>query len=321
MNDVHAGDRALNPVLKGLTGAYIAPQKRTEERLRAFLKPKLKALQPRDGESKTRYHARVMGAFSGPRWALVRRSIAKDFTDVNADIIGRINDALEQAFVDGFNDAAYFLARSGCEMWPITLAIVGMLAGVILLNRRRMKKKADIQYNEQRTQSAIAGALARDVAVEDLPKDVSQRMSHARQNEMVSSARVAVYGASDYGAYMAGLEAEKDGIELEKTWLSIMDLRVRPSHKGLHGDTIPLHKKFHGLYGDLRYPHDPDAPPQEICRCRCRMVVHIAGRSPGTYSRFLMPWETTDYRKWRDRQILKAGGEIELARLHKRLMG
>ena len=319
MNDVHAGDRALNTVLKGLGGAYTAPQKRTEERLRAFLKPKLKALQLRDGESKTRYMQRVMGAFSGPRWVLVRRSIAKDFTGVNADIIGRINDALEQAFVDGFNDAAFFLAKTGVEMWPITLAIVGLLA--ILLNRRKLKKKADIQYNEQRLQSAISGALMRDVRIEGLAKDVAQRMSHARMNEMVSAARVSVYGASDYGAYMAGLEAEKEGIEIEKTWLSIMDLRVRPSHKGLHGDTIPLHKKFHGLYGDLRYPHDPEAPPQEIYRCRCRMVVHIAGRSPGTYSRFLLPWETIEYRKWRDRQILKAGSEIELARLHKRLMG
>lgn len=319
MNDVHAGDRALNTVLKGLGGAYTAPQKRTEERLRAFLKPKLKALQPRDGESKTRYMQRVMGAFTGPRWVLVRRSIAKDFTGVNADIIGRINDALEQAFVDGFNDAAFFLAKTGVEMWPITLAIVGLLE--ILLNRRKLKKKADIQYNEQRLQSAISGALMRDVRIEGLAKDVAQRMSHARMNEMVSAARVSVYGASDYGAYMAGLEAEKEGIEIEKTWLSIMDLRVRPSHKGLHGDTIPLHKKFHGLYGDLRYPHDPDAPPQEIYRCRCRMVVHIAGRSPGTYSRFLLPWETIEYRKWRDRQILKSGSEIELARLHKRLMG
>lgn len=319
MNDVHAGDRALNTVLKGMGGAYTAPQKRTEERLRAFLKPKLKALQPRDGESKTRYMQRVMGAFTGPRWVLVRRSIAKDFTGVNADIIGRINDALEQAFVDGFNDAAFFLAKTGVEMWPITLAIVGLLA--ILLNRRKLKKKADIQYNEQRLQSAISGALMRDVRIEGLAKDVAQRMSHARMNEMVSAARVSVYGASDYGAFMAGLEAEKEGIEIEKTWLSIMDLRVRPSHKGLHGDTIPLHKKFHGLYGDLRYPHDPEAPPQEIYRCRCRMVVHIAGRSPGTYSRFLLPWETIEYRKWRDRQILKAGSEIELARLHKRLMG
>ena len=319
MNDVHAGDRALNAVLKGLGGAYTAPQKRTEDRLMAFLKPKLKALQPRDGESKTRYMQRVMGAFTGPRWVLVRRSIAKDFTGVNADIIGRINDALEQAFVDGFNDAAFFLAKTGVEMWPITLAIVGLLA--ILLNRRKLKKKADIQYNEQRLQSAISGALMRDVRIEGLAKDVAQRMSHARMNEMVSAARVSVYGASDYGAYMAGLEAEKEGIEIEKTWLSIMDLRVRPSHKGLHGDTIPLHKKFHGLYGDLRYPHDPEAPPQEIYRCRCRMVVHIAGRSPGTYSRFLLPWETIEYRKWRDRQILKAGSEIELARLHKRLMG
>lgn len=322
MTDVHAGDKVLNGILTDLESAYAAPQRRTEERLRAFLKLKTKALQPRTGESAAAYRARVMTAFSGPRWALVKRSIALDFTSVNEAATDIINRALEQAFCDGFNNAAFELARSGGVAWPITLAIVAALvvAGILTLNRRKVKKRKDRTYNEQRTQSAVSGAIAQDVSIEDMPEHLARRITNARKNDMISYARVAVYGASDYGAYMAGLEAEKEGLEIEKTWLSIMDMRVRPSHRNLHGETLPLHEKFQGYHGQLDYPHDPKAPPQEIYRCRCRMVVHLAGKSPGIYSRNLLPTETSAYRKWRDEQILKAGGEIELEKLHRRLM-
>ena len=317
MNDVHAGDNVLKAILRAIEGAYKAPQKRAEERLRAFLKPKLKALQPRVGESMTAYRARVLLAFTGREWARVKREIAADFTDVNIDITERINDALEQAFADGFNDAAYSIAKSGVEMWPVTIAIV---AALFLLARRKVKKKKVADYNERRAQSAVKGAVARDVSVDDMARDVSRRFTSARMNEMSAVARVVIYGAADQGAYFAGLEAEKQGIAIEKTWLSIMDMRVRPSHRKLHGKTLPLEEKFRGIHGLLRFPHDPEAPPQEIYRCRCRMVVHLAGRRPAVSGRRLMPSQTATYKRWRDAQIRKAGNEIELEKRHRKLV-
>lgn len=322
MNDVHAGDRVLNATLRELAGAYTAPRNRCEEILAAYLKPKIEALQRRNGETLTAWRRRLLLAFRGPRWALVKRKIAKLFTEASEAFTERVNDALEQAFVDGFNDSAYSMALSGAEAWPITLAIAASLisAGLLTLNRRTVNKRADIQNNEQRTQSAITASIMRGVEIEELTRDVARRFTHARQSDMTAYARTAIYGASDYGAYMAGIEAENAGIEVEKTWLAIMDMRVRPSHAGLHGDTVPLNGVFHGLYGDLRFPHDPKAPPEEIYRCRCRMAVHVAGKSPGAYSRFLMPYETLAYRKWRDRQIQELGGELELLKKHKKLV-
>lgn len=317
MNDIHAGDRALKPILDALAAAYAAPRERCEEILKGYLKPKLRALQPREGEKAAAYQRRVMTAFTGPRWALVKRKIALLFAGAHEAIVDQVNGALEQAFADGFNDAAFYLARSGVEMWPMTLSIV---AALFTLNRRTMKKREDLKYNEQCVQSAIMAAIARKTKIEGMAKEVAGRMARARQREMTTYARAAIYGASDKGAYMAGVEAENLGIDVEKTWLAIMDIYVRPSHSGLHGDTIRLHEKFHGLYGDLMYPHDPEAPPQEVCNCRCRMVVHVAGKSPGEYSRFLLPIETLAYRKWRDKQIMELGGELELLKKHKKLV-
>jgi hypothetical protein len=46
----------------------------------------------------------------------------------------------------------------------------------------------------------------------------------------------------------------------------------------------------------------------------------VAGKSPGEYSRFMLPIETIAYRKWRDRQIYELGGELELLKKHKKLV-
>ena len=322
MNDLHPGDIALNSVLKALPGLYGAPKDKAEALIRAFLRPQIKALQRREDESSGKYKMRLMAAFKGAKWMLTRHKIAVMFSDAHEHVNDDINDNLETAFMDGMNESAYALAMSGVTMWPVTLSVMnGLIAAKIVnLNTRKLKKRRDIAYNDERVQTTVHSAVFQGIKVEDLPVEVARMMAKARQNEAISYARAAIYGASDSGAYFAGLEAEKEGIEVEKTWLAIMDMRVRPSHKHLHGVTIPLKEKFHGYYGTLMFPHDPEAPPQEIYRCRCRMAVHVAGKSPDEYSRQLLPTQTSAYRNWRDKQIRKAGGELELLKLHKRLV-
>lgn len=319
MNDVHAGDSVLNPILKRLDGLYGGASEVAEKQIKAILNARKWLLQPKKDESLTAYRRRLQTAFTGPKWALARRKIATAFTEANEDVTGLVNDGLMEAFAVGMSEAAYVLSKSGVDALPITASIVAGLAaaGIIKLNERKLKRRKDIAYNEQRIQSSIIAAIYQDVTVEDMPKDVSRRVTNSRKNDMTAFARATIYGASDSGAYYAGLEAEKSGLELEKTWLGIMDMRIRPSHKHLHGTTVPMQEVFHGYHGTLRYPHDPSAPPQETYRCRCRMVVHLKGNAPGEYSRVILPSQTSEYRKWRDQQIRKAGGEVELAKLHR----
>ena len=322
MNDLHAGDRALNDVLKRLDRLYAAPRAKCDEILAGYLKPKLKALQPRKNEKASDYRMRVMRAFSGLKWRLARRKIATAFTDADIKASELINDNLEWAFNDGMNESAYCLALNGVKSWPITLSIVSTLVitGAITLKKRTLKRSQDAEYNEDKAQSAVNSAIMRGISPEKLPEEVSRKISSIRQNETISVARAMIYGASDSGAYMAGLEAQKMGIDVEKTWLGIMDMRIRPSHKHLHGETIPLDGVFHGYHGDLRYPHDPLAHPAEIYRCRCRMAVHVAGKAPGEYSRRILPSQTSAYKEWRAARIREAGSELELLKLHKRLV-
>lgn len=318
MRDVHAGDRVLDRTVERFHAIYDAPSLRTQELLTEFLKPKLDALRPRKNETAKAYKLRFFAVFSGAKWVMTRRRIAEAYTNANVNATKYINDGLEEAFADGMNDAAYALALSGVAALPITVAMVSQIG--VKLNRRTVKKSKDTAYNAQRLQTAVHAAVFKGITVNDLPKHVARVMSNVRKNDMTATARAVIYGASDYGEYLSGIEAERSGIDVEKTWLAIMDMNVRPSHKHLHGVTIPIREKFHGYHGDLRYPHDPLAHPAEIYNCRCRMVVHIAGKAPDTSIRRILPTETAAYRKWRDAQIRKAGGELELMKLHRKLV-
>lgn len=319
MNDIHAGDIVLNSVTGRFAALYGACERMAEDLLAAFLSPKLAALRPRRNETARAFALRFMAAFVGRKWTKTRKMIAEAFTDANEQAARLTNDGLDRALADGLNDAAYTLALDGANVFPITDPIVARLK--LSPKGRKVNRRKDVAYNVQRTQTAVHSAIFQGVKPDKLPGHVARAMASARRRESVATARAAIYGASDYGAYLLGIEAERSGISVEKTWIAIMDARVRASHKALHGTTIPIDEVFHGRNGTLRFPHDPQAHPAEVYNCRCRMAVHIAGKAPPMRARTILPSQTADYKKWRAAQIRKLGGELELEKLHRRLVG
>jgi hypothetical protein len=56
------------------------------------------------------------------------------------------------------------------------------------------------------------------------------------------------------------------------TWISKRDDRVRPTHRVLDGQSVPLGTPFLSPSGaKLRFPHDPRAPMAERVNCRCKL--------------------------------------------------
>lgn len=61
--------------------------------------------------------------------------------------------------------------------------------------------------------------------------------------------------------------------ELEKCWIATMDGRTRDTHFAADGQRAPLTGTFTVGGAHLRYPADPDGPPEETRNCRCRVGV------------------------------------------------
>ncbi len=68
---------------------------------------------------------------------------------------------------------------------------------------------------------------------------------------------------------------------LSQEWNTAADERVRTSHAPMNGQTRPYGVPFlSGAGNELKYPGDPDAPPEEVINCRCSVgmrITRIAG--------------------------------------------
>jgi hypothetical protein len=74
------------------------------------------------------------------------------------------------------------------------------------------------------------------------------------------------------------------------TWRSRMDPKVRPTHGGLEGDSVPFGKPWTTYEGnELRWPGDPLAPISETANCRCRVSYRLPSGQPVATDRAGVP--------------------------------
>lgn len=69
-------------------------------------------------------------------------------------------------------------------------------------------------------------------------------------------------------------------LQPRKQWVTAGDDRVRPSHRRMHGVSVPMDDAFtfHGADGrtyQIAGPYDPTLPAAEVVHCRCRVVADV----------------------------------------------
>ena len=254
----------------------------------------------------------------GLKWLAVRESIAFIMYLANQAALDIANANAPDVMAEGATSTAYTF-REVYDALPYTEEVVEALAkeGLLTLPRRTVDKQKDTEWTQRMLQSIINKYDLDAADPEKLPRQIAQELVRRCQRSMDTSTQALIYGVFDAGMYQAGLDALAAGVDVEKTWLSIMDARVRDSHRHLHRTTLPMSRLFHGIYGTLRFPHDPNAPAAEIMRCRCRMAIHLKGKAPTAPDR-LTRSEVAAYRRWRDKVIDDLGGEVALEAAHRR---
>ena len=70
--------------------------------------------------------------------------------------------------------------------------------------------------------------------------------------------------------------AKKTGLQLEKSWLTRRDGKVRDAHRVVDNQRVPLSKQFNVLGYKMDYPADSKfgAPIELIVNCRCTTIYH-----------------------------------------------
>ena len=85
-------------------------------------------------------------------------------------------------------------------------------------------------------------------------------------NASLTRARTIARTESTIAGNAARFEAMQEQLVYEHEWVAILDDHTRPDHEELDGEVRAVGDEF--LPG-LKFPGDPDAPPEQVINCRC----------------------------------------------------
>jgi hypothetical protein len=117
----------------------------------------------------------------------------------------------------------------------------------------QLDEDRDLKWNRQKVSSAITQGILQGESIPNISKRLRTVVGIDR-TASIRNARTATTGAENAGRNDSYAEAESMGIELEKKWEAVLDLRTRSEHRQLDGQTCPVHGSFEIDGEKIRYP-------------------------------------------------------------------
>ena len=135
----------------------------------------------------------------------------------------------------------------------------------------RIKSESNMTYvarvfNRDVMQGIIQGKSVHDIAVQAV-KGMADTEVHWAMNNAIT----ALTGAQNAGTMQQLRNAQALGIEVQKRWNSTLDYRTREMHRLLDQETADLDEPFKVQGYEIQYPGDPNAAPEMVYHCRCKL--------------------------------------------------
>jgi len=137
---------------------------------------------------------------------------------------------------------------------------------------------------DKRFDKLLSSAKKKDkpISQEKIDKMVDRYRERTLKYRAETVARTEAMRAISMGEFESLKQAYDEGsmqVELLRFWVATLDERTRWSHKGmpkLNKDGVGIDQPFKTPRGNLlRYPRDPNAPPEEVVNCRCRLIYKV----------------------------------------------
>lgn len=203
-------------------------------------------------------------------------SMIKDLYKTNDNLIkGHLTAIAKETYdqtVGIMEEAAKKELKGVAKSFKVDKTVNEQMAG-INWPARMGKHRADVIWDIQKEiKQGLTQGDTYSTMAKRLKKELEVSNSKARTIIRTESARVHARAKEE------SLDAiAKEGVRMEKTWLSSQDERVRSSHADMNGVTIPYEDDFE-LPGGYRAkgPMDARLPAGEVINCRCILTVELA---------------------------------------------
>jgi len=125
---------------------------------------------------------------------------------------------------------------------------------------------------KDRIRTILINAIDKPLTLSELAKEIQSPEINTRRARTI--ARTETIRAAN-SASLANVNDK--GYIIQKKWLAVIDRRTRDDHRELDEKVVDKEGAWsftdkNGVTQRLRFPGDPDAPPEQTINCRCTMV-------------------------------------------------
>ena len=288
-------DKMLEELEKKISKEYSTAEKEIKKKLEDYFrkfeaKDAIKRQQMLDGKITVQEYKqwRIGQMAIGERWNSMKDIISDDLSNATKIAKSTANGYMPEVYALNHNFATYEIEKAGKIDTSYTLYSRESVERIMrddpqLLPPpgKRMKKKiasgAAKKWEKGKLQSAITQSILQGESVPNMATRIARDLCVSDRKAAIRYARTAVTEAENAGR-MDGYERAQDmGIKVKKTWVATLDDRTRDAHRELDGQTVDIDKPFQNEIGEIMYPGDETADPENFWNCRCTMISQVEG--------------------------------------------
>ena len=141
-----------------------------------------------------------------------------------------------------------------------------------LVPNKRIKSESNRTYDARVFNRYVMQGIVQGKSVHDIAVQAVNGMADTEIHWAMNNAITALTSAQNAGALQQMRNAQALGIEVKKRWNSTHDYRTREMHRLLDQETADLDEPFKVQGYEIMYPGDPNAAPEMVYHCRCKLT-------------------------------------------------
>lgn len=217
---------------------------------------------------------------TGKHWTEMKEQAAEELRRADQTAAAYINGKLPEIYAINYNAVGDGISDrvKGYSFELADAATVKTVAAEdkTLLPYKVVDGKKTERWHTQRVNAEVLQGIIQGESIPNLSKRLYNVGMTAR-GSAVRNARTTVTSAENKGRMDVLHDAEEKGVIVHKVWQAARDDRTREAHLKLDGQEREIDEPFDSDLGEIMYPADPDARPENVYNCRCTLTYKVIG--------------------------------------------
>ena len=244
------------------------------QKLDAYKRQQLEAGKITESDYRTWLHNQV---FQSEMMHQKLDNITQTCTTAQQTAYKLARDEQYDIFALGANWAFYELEQAAGVAFNLTLYNTEAVKRLLVENpklvpNKRIKSESNKTYDARVFNRYVMQGIIQGKSVHDIAVQAVKGMADTEVHWAMNNAITALTGAQNAGTMQQLRNAEAIGIEVQKRWNSTLDYRTREMHRLLDQETADLDEPFKAQGYEIQYPGDPNATPEMVYHCRCKVT-------------------------------------------------